>query len=265
MKQILIKVLIGVLVVAIVATGGYFVVTKFILNKDKSDPQTPSSGGGTNVYTNRYNDAILSKKLTTANYSGTYKYSKIVGVTFNEYDQEKNPGGLTDYDIQVLLEKRGIVGGVPAFNAYLGDLKKEQVYGKYAADGVTLEKEGSGELLTIITPVGQNGQSSSYGLFTKAEKNKTVANGKVYGDENLAEINFEDKTIRNFLISLNYTTVEDAVGLTGEKQQKAKTIYVFEDVYSTGNPNLRLFTITYEYALQAEDPSHPGGDLEFDF
>ena len=262
MKQIIIRVLIVVLSVAIVATGGYFLVTKVIMSKDdntqNNDPSTKA-----NIYTNRYNDAILSKKLTTANYSGTYKYSSIVGVTFNKYDQEQNPGGLTDYDIQVLLENRGITGGIPAFNAYLGDKKKEQVYGKYSADGKTLEKEGSGELLTIITPVGENGQASSYGLFTKAEKNKTIANGKVYGNEDLAEISFDDKTNRNFLISLNYTTVENAVMLSGEKATKSKTIYVFEDIYSTGNPNLRLFTITYEYTLLDEDPSHPSGDLEF--
>lgn len=261
-KKILIRVLIGVLIAAIVATGGYFAVTYIIKNKNKG-PQLPQGSGSLDIATNRINEAILAEVLTTSNYNGSYKYSSVVSVSFNEYDKDKNPSGLTPYDIETLLSNRGVKGGIPAFNDYLSNEKYKEVYGEFDKDGKQT-KAGNNEVITIRLDTGDNNQTYSYGRFTMAIAKSSVYSGYVYGDANLAYITSTDGTnTKNFFISLNYTTIEDAINLPAEKHDEFNKLYVFEDVYSKNNPSLRLFTITYEYTLQDKEPGHAGDDLDW--
>ena len=253
MGKLILKIVVVVLVVAALATGGIYAYNYFT---DKSEEKVNGSGT-TQVETNGYNKAIVERQLTTKNYSGTFKYKSVRNIEFNKYS-ESNKGGLTDEDIANLIANKGITGGVPAFNAYMDSLKNKEVYGEKDADG-NVVTPGNNETLNIVTPDGSN-----YANFTNTvSTDASVKTGKVYGDSNLAVVYFDGSNSKIFL-SLNYTTFADALSVNeSNKAPQTSIIYVFEEVYSKTDSSLKLFTICYEYELIEEEPGHPVGDLVF--
>jgi len=234
-----------VVVVAVVGTGVFFGI-KFFKNKDKdkenenNNPQLPTFS------TNSYNEAISSGKLTTVNYSGSYTFSVVDSVVFNEYSED-NKNGLTQEDIAQLLKNYG-VDSITNFCKKLDENKKAEV-------------TNNNEYITIVTPTDKDGNISSYGVYTKNTKT-SVTTGNVYGDENLAVAVIENSEKHTF-ISLNYNNMNDAINVVENKATQEQIIYVFEDIYSKNNPNLKLFTVTYQYKLNIEKPSTPNDDLYF--
>ncbi|MBQ8425195.1 MAG: hypothetical protein IJX17_04170 [Clostridia bacterium] len=246
----ILKIVIIVILVAAVAGVGVFFGVKYFKNRDKDKEENPTPQTNPIISTNTYNEAISQNKFVTVNYSGTYKFNIVNKVVFNK-KSETNPNGLTDEDIKNLYSKYVSENNYTEFCNYLYEKKKAL-------------SEASNEYITIVTPTDEStGKTKDFGIYTKSTKSSPTQTGKIYGDENLAVALIDGSTDYQF-ISLNYDNMADAMGVTQNKKTASNVIYVFHEMYSEHDPDLLLYTVTYEYKLVVEDNSIPSKDLIFD-
>lgn len=263
-KKKVITIIVSIALVAVIALSAtlYFVLSP---KKNKEDQDNATNVSDTipvssyEYITNSYNESILEKVLSTTNYSGRYKLATIQSVEFNLFSKD-NVNGLTEENILSLYQNCGVKDS-NGFNKYL------------------LERRLSkGDQIRINSKITSNGDSAEYGIFVTSSSTDAYSAcvGNLYGDENLAVVLFEDKDnfddeffIRNkvessLFISLKYgKNIEAAIVADGTSNDSANTIYVFENVYSQNNKNLRLFTVTYAYKLIPVSSSVTGDDLHF--
>ena len=256
-----------VLVVLIALTATLFVVFGRKNKGDDSDENAENMSNSQITFSKYFknhagNASIMKNELSTSNYMGSYQLSKVTSIEFNEWS-ESNKGGLTEENIQTLIENSGTKNR-SGFNNLVYNRRKEKA-----------------DTFNIYFKTSDDKHEYDYGTFTATSSNnsyKTIM-GKVYGDENLAIIRFlEDTDTNNFFIrnnssdelrsvlyiSLNYGSLTDATGVSDSTKTKESVIYVFEDVYSENNPNLKLFTVTYAYkCVVPTSPSIPDSYLGF--
>lgn len=259
-KIIFLSIAIALVVVVAVSVLLYsFYGTK----KKKNDPNTAGnvSSGQTQTgifeYTNVANDSILEKVLSTGKYQGKYKFAGVQSVEFNMWS-ETNPNGLTSEKIKELYFNKG-VKDANGFNQYLHNRRSEKA-----------------DIFNINSITSSTGGTEDYGVFDATSENKTYnpCTAKVYGDESLAVVVFDNPNIYDqknfflsndeitnhyFYISLTFDAKSSATNVSNNDSKKTKTIYVFENVYDKNVKDLRLFTVAYAYTLV------PPTDINYDF
>ena len=214
-----------VLIAVIITVGVIFGVQK----KDKNKNSLPAENVS---ITNTINEAI-ALGLVSKNYDGRYEFSGVRSVTFNKE--------LTENQIETICKNIG------------GKNKNDLIY--YLYQDKINELNGSKEILTFTS-------SENYGKFTRQGTSLSV--GSYVGDENLTLITLLGSNEQIF-VSLNYNEVNNAFTINNSTINSVGTkLYLFKKVYSTNNPNLLLFEITYEYTKQVSTiPAIPDSDLGF--
>lgn len=218
--------------------------------KDDSNTAGNVSNSQTNTsifdYTNVANDSILEKVLSTANYQGKYKLSTIQSVEFNMWSED-NSTGLTNENIRELYNNKGVKDS-NGFKQYLLNRRAEKA-----------------DIFNINSITSSTGGTEDYGVLDATSTNGSyqVSTGKVYGDENLAVVVFDNPKYydKNFFmsneetnnhyifISLTFDAKQNASNVSDGNKNTPKTIYVFENVYDKNIKDLRLFTVAYAYTL----------------
>lgn len=252
-KVILIVVSVALVVLVAVSAVLYLVLG----NKKKKDEPNNATNVSNTIsyttgyeYTNCYNESIMKKVLATSNYNGEYKLSSVISVDFNE--------DLTNDNIKKIISDNG-ARDLNSFKSYLLSLRSKNL--ETFSIARYLSSSGNGDVVEYGTFTATSGNDSYY-----------ISSGSIYGDDNLAVIAFEtldpnffiSSTYKIIYISLNYNpvtgseNVSDTVGETTSDK-----LYVFENVYSSNNPSLRLFTVTYSYNLVINTTKIPDADLVF--
>ena len=237
-KKIAVIVISSLLAAVVITFGILFAVKKY---RQNSDGSSTASNVGTSVDTNTYNESIALGKIPR-NYDGTYKYYSVLSINYNRYSAS-NIDGLTDTEIATLWSNMKVKDTTGLINL-LHKSKQSKV-------------KSNNELLVFTS-------NSSSARYTMLYGNNPVEYGKYVGDDNLALITLINKN-KQQLVSLNYTSPNDALNVQIPTTDNYSKLYFFEDIYSTNNR--KLFTVTYVYKLvntTSDNSTNSDSDLKFD-
>ncbi len=244
-KLIIVTICVALVLIIAVSSVLYFVLRKKNNSQEEEEPiSVNQSYSSAYEYINCSNESILRRIISTSNYNGEYTLSSLISIDFNENLSEENIYQLySNYGVrdsnsfkQFIFEKRKALSETFSITRYL---------------------DASGNVLNYATFVAS---SASYGKCS----------GDVFGDDDLALVVLSEDSDNNFFISnsdntfyisLNYTPSEHDTVLVTDQTSNITYIYVFEDVYSSNNKSLRLFTVTYAYALKVNSNSVSNDDM----
>lgn len=244
LKKKKITVLVSVLIVILIAVVGV-IVGVTLNNKNKTNKPEPPPVVNYSSYTQAITEGFVSQ-----NYKGAYKLSGIASVEFNmkkpDATDAQNEFRLSQADVNQLYVNKGVKPYDK--NGFMGKLLEDK------KSDVARNKE------SIVFNATEN-----LGLFTKNHNLSPVQTGTYAGDDEVIMITLSDKKtiFASFVYSDIFFDGNNTLVLEGKHEIDYKKLYITENVYSSKNSKLLLFTVTYIYELQTYDTLLPDAELDF--
>ncbi len=220
-KKKLKRILIPIIVVVLVATA---ITSFFVIRNKKKDTPSVDNQASNVLNTNERLDLDIFNSWTnlehSSNYNGNYKYSSVLAINFNPE--------LTKEQVLYLCGSNDYNGFVYQIN---------------------LEKTRKTKRETISIVDGQYSRSVKY--FGVQEV------GYFYGNDNRSYLYVEDlsgnlitrQDGQDYLYEISNTGYNlFPAGYTDSNSSKTK-LYITEHVFSTKNPSLELYSVTYIYEM----------------
>lgn len=220
-KKKLKRILIPIIVVVLVATA---ITSFFVIRNKKKDAPSIDNPASNVLNTNERLDLDIFNSWTnleySSNYNGNYKYSSVLAINFNPE--------LTEEQVLYLCGSNDYNGFVYQIN---------------------LEKTRKTKRETISIVDGQYSRSVKY--FGVQEV------GYFYGNDNRSYLYVEDlsgnlitrQDGQDYLYEISNTGYNlFPAGYTGSNSSKTQ-LYITEHIFSTKNPSLELYSVTYIYEM----------------